>query len=122
MLSTRLIARQSRRLVAQRRLISTPVEEVTSETRLKNLALAVLLLTFCGSVTFYSMTAVGQAGSLEEEAAAAQTKQARQEKSQEESNQLLEQFQRGELDPDRVEEEDELEEEAPKKRPWWKIW
>ena len=107
-----------------------PIEEITEVSDAvvsKNFALAFLLLAFCGGVGFYSMNAVGQAGTgeddplaaLRQEAAAAQEKQDRENMN--DAEEIIKQFQAGDFDPDKYEElEEELE--NSKQRPWWKFW
>lgn len=109
---------------------------VSNETKIKNGVLATALLTFCGGVMYYSMNAVGQAGSggdddplasLREEAREAQEKHDRDDQSADTVNSMLKSFQAGDYDPDKIEEdEEEIEvEEVGKgqpKRPWWKFW
>jgi hypothetical protein len=114
--------------------VAAPAVEETIEvlpmTRGKNAVMAVSLLGFCFGVTWYSMNAVGQAGAagsddplsgLRQEAASAQEKQERQEKSTDEAAVMLKKFQKGDFDPDKYEEL-EAEENSKSKRPWWKVW
>jgi len=100
---------------------------VTPETHMKNAAMATGLFSFAVGVAYYSMNAVGQAGSDEEtdplallkhEAAQAQVEQRKEEKQTGDANEMLKQFQAGDFDPDKYE---ELDEEKPK-RAWWKFW
>jgi hypothetical protein len=100
---------------------------VTPETRMKNVALATALMGFAFGVAYYSMHAVGQAGSdevsdplalLKHEAAQAQVEHEKEEKQTGDANEMLKQFQAGDFDPDKY---DELEEEKTKKS-WWKFW
>lgn len=105
---------------------------VSNETRLKNAAMASVLLAFCCGVTYYSMNAVGQAGTsgakddplaaLREEAQAARDKQDRENQSTTDATEMLKQFQAGEYDPDKYENDGEDEKTSASKRPWWKIW
>lgn len=112
---------------------------VSSSTRAKNAALALGLASFCGGVMWYSMNAVGQAGSgggddplaqLKEEAQEARERHDREMQQSDDATAMLKQFQAGEYDPDKSEEEQllamEKEEAAAKqqskKRPWWKFW
>jgi hypothetical protein len=135
----------SRILLAQRRMASSaaakPVqrtpqgsppfaaEETIEISTEKNGAMAATLFSFCVGVAWYSMNAVGQAGTagsddplaaLRQEAAAAQDKQDRQEKSTDEAAAMLKKFQAGDFDPDKV--EDLEDEESKPKRSWWKVW
>ncbi len=100
---------------------------VPPATHAKNAVMALSLLTFCCAVAWYSMNAVGQAASgddplaaLREEAAAAQERHEKEEKSTAESAEMLKKFQAGDFDPDKYE-EDEAGEQKPK-RSWWKFW
>ena len=103
---------------------------VSNEIRAKNAVMGASLLAFCFGVAWYSMSAVGQAGSagsddplagLRQEAAEAQERHDREEKSSGEATEMLRQFQAGQFDPDKYEEEEDVE-NKPKKRPWWKFW
>jgi hypothetical protein len=121
-----------------------PIALVSTETKVKNLALASGLAAFCFGVALYSMKSVGQAGSdpsdplstLREEAAEARERQDREERSVRDASEMLRQFRAGEHDPDRY---DDLERKAGaegasavaagapdgknnKKRPWYKFW
>ncbi|GAX15866.1 hypothetical protein FisN_2Lh405 [Fistulifera solaris] len=109
----------------------SPIEQDTSlvstGTHVKNTSLAVVLLGFCGGVAYYSMRAVGQAAAgddpiaaLRQEAMVAQERHEKEEKQAQESQDMLEKFKAGDYDPDRYEEEDDNP--ATRKKPWWKIW
>lgn len=100
---------------------------VPPETHMKNAALATALVGFAFGVAYYSMNAVGQAGSNEEtdplallkkEAALAQDEHSKEEKQAGDANEMLKQFQAGDFDPDKLE---DLDDDAPK-RSWWKFW
>jgi hypothetical protein len=82
------------------------------------------------------MHAVGQAGdsnsaeddplaALKQEAAQAQQVKDTQRRQEEETANMIQQFQSGELDPDQIDdaELDEYEKSLEKNRkPWWKFW
>jgi hypothetical protein len=106
--------------------------------RMKNAALATTLVAFCFGIAYYSMHAVGQAGTgttstsnsdsdplavLKAEAAIAQEKYDKEQQDTVNTADMLEKFQKGEYDPDHVSDE-ELDDliEPKKKRPWWKFW
>lgn len=102
-------------------------QEVSGEVKRNNYLLATALLIFCGSVMYYSMNAVGQAGATEDDplsalkqeaavAAAARDKESRQS---DEAVSMLQQFEKGAFDPDKL---DEDEEDVKPKKPWWKFW
>lgn len=105
------------------------VVEIDSTIRMKNSVMAVTLLSFCAGVAWYSMNAVGQSGTdksdplavLKQEAAAAQIQQDRNQAEEAESANMVRQFQAGEFDPDKIEDDDELDEKSNRK-PWWKVW
>lgn len=103
---------------------------VSNDIRAKNAVMAASLMAFCFGVAWYSMSAVGQAGSagsddplagLRQEAAAAQEKQDREEKGSGEATEMLKKFQAGQYDPDKYEDDVDVESE-PKRGPWWKFW
>lgn len=109
-------------------IVAVDEGEIPMATHVKNAALAAFLLSFCFGVAFYSMKAVGQAGSspedplsaLKKEAAMAQEKQEQENRTTDEATEMLSQFQSGGFDPDKYEElEEEMEQ---KKKPWWKVW
>lgn len=103
----------------------------------KNAGLAAALLTMVGGIMWYSMNAVGQAGTsedgqdpllaaLEEESQLALSQQQQQQETTQTTQEMFSKFQSGEYDPD-VQEQRELEAElelqaGKKKRPWWKVW
>jgi hypothetical protein len=100
---------------------------VSTGTHVRNAGLAVVLLSFCGGVAYYSMRAVGQAAagddpiaSLRQEAMVAQERHEKEEKQTQESQDMLKKFKAGDYDPDRYEDEDDNS--APRKKPWWKVW
>lgn len=106
---------------------------IDSVIQIKNVVLASLLVAFCVGVATYSMNAVGQAGSggsddplaaLKQEAAAAQVKSEQAALQTESTVDMLQQFQAGAYDPDRIDDDDENEsiEKNEKKRAWWKFW
>jgi len=107
---------------------------VSTETKVKNAALAASLFAFCAGVTVYSMNAVGQAGSsgdddplavLKKEAAEAQQRHDAETRSAESTEAMLKQFQAGEYDPDKYEEDDDEKSRGKagrRQRPWWKFW
>lgn len=104
-----------------------PPITLNNTIRMKNVALATALLGFCFGIMWYSMHAVGQAGekddplsALKKEAAAAQKKHDQEQATTANAADMLQKFQKGEFDPDHVPEEDE--DEAPSKKPWWKVW
>lgn len=142
MLSTARSSRQLLRQVSRRSLATAkppprPLDEVgdadfshivvDSQTKLKNIAMAGGLFAFCFGVAWYSMNSVGQAGSsaddplaaLRLEAAEAQAVRDQEASSTDSATQMLQQFQKGEYDPDRYDEE---EEQPKRKRPWYKFW
>jgi hypothetical protein len=107
--------------------------------RMKNAAMATVLMGFCFGIAYYSMHAVGQAGSstsstdttsdplavLKAEAAIAQEKYDREQQATATTADMLQQFQKGEYDPDHVSDEELdnlLELTDKKKKPWWKFW
>lgn len=114
--------------------------EVTSAMKMSNLALATVLVGFVGGVWYYSMMSVGQQekntedplAQLKMEAQEAMDQQQKENAPDERAQQLLQEFTRGEHDPDRaeldaMEELDRLEEEEAaakkkKKKSWWKFW
>jgi len=106
---------------------SNDVITLSTETHMKNAALATSLVAFCFGVAWYSMRSVGQAGragddplaTLRQEASEAQEEHDRQNRSADEAAQMLKKFQEGEYDPDKYEEE---ESDKPMGRPWWKFW
>jgi hypothetical protein len=114
---------------AESRFEGEAVEFITidSTIRMKNAALGVTLLGFCFGVAWYSMNAVGQSGAddsdplsvLKQEAAAAQVQQDRQHADEAKSADMVRQFQAGEYDPDKLDDE---ESEPVKKSRWWKFW
>jgi hypothetical protein len=106
--------------------------------RMKNAALATVLVAFCFGIAYYSMHAVGQAGTtsssntndngdplavLKAEAAIAQEKYDKEQQETANTADMLQKFQLGEYDPDHVSDE-ELDDliEPKKKRPWYKFW
>jgi hypothetical protein len=96
--------------------------------RMKNFALATVLMGCCIGIMWYSMQAVGQAGekddplkALKMEAAEAQKKHDQEQATTASAADMLEKFQKGEYDPDHVPEE-EADDVAPSKKPWWKVW
>lgn len=106
---------------------------VNTTIRLKNAALGLGLLGFCAGVSTYSMNTVGQAGgdkddplsALKQEAAAADENAQREEQLTVSTAELVRKFQAGDFDPDMQELKDleqELEEAARKRKPWWKFW
>ena len=115
--------------------ITPPSEivEITHEIQRNNLALAGTLIFFCGSVTWYSIYAVGRSASLDgnsedpvaalqREAEAAQAKKLRENQEMADAEEMIKQAQSGAFDPDNFE---GLEEEASAKRSkkaWWKFW
>eukprot|EP00977_Amphora_coffeiformis_P013201 scaffold3405_cov167-Amphora_coffeaeformis.AAC.8 len=113
---------------AEQEIMSASVsQEVTGEVVRNNVLLASALVAFCAGVMWYSMHAVGQSGSseddplaaLKEEASAAQAARDNESRQSNEATDMLKQFESGAFDPDRLEEEEEA---AKPKKPWWKIW
>ena len=108
------------------------VIEINQTIRMKNYALAAVLVGFCVSVGMYSVQAVGQSGSgdkndplavLKQEAQAAQDKRSAEQQSVAEQQAMMRKFQAGQFDPDQQElEELEQAEGGSKKKPWWKFW
>ena len=108
--------------------------EITPEIQRNNTLLAVALLCFCGSVTWYSLKVVGQSGSLDgsnedplaalkQEAEAAQEKKLRESQQMADAQEMIKQVQSGAYDPDKYEEEEEEElMNRRRKKPWWKFW
>jgi hypothetical protein len=97
--------------------------------RMKNVALATVLMAGCLGIMWYSMHAVGQAGekddplsALKMEAAEAQKKHDHEQATTANAADMLEKFQKGEYDPDHVSEEEEEDGPALSKKPWWKVW
>ena len=103
----------------------------------KNAGLAAVLLSGVVGIMWYSMHAVGQAGTdddgqdpllaaLEEESQVALAKQQREQETTQTTQEMMAKFQSGEYDPDLQEQrelEEELEQQAKqKKKPWWKVW
>jgi hypothetical protein len=114
---------------------SPEVIVVDTSTKIKNAVMALSLLGFCAGVVVYSMNSVGQAGTssetgddplavLKEEAAAAQRQHDKNEAEEKKSAAMIQQFQAGEYDPDKLpdDEDDDLATPAPKKKSWWKFW
>jgi hypothetical protein len=102
---------------------------ISTETHVKNGALAAFIVAFCFGVAGYSMQAVGQAGSgdaqdplagLRLEAEGARDRQAHDSQQTSDATAMLKKFQAGEYDPDKYEEEDELN--GKPNRPWYKFW
>ena len=113
---------------AEQEFMNAPVsQEVSGEVFRNNVLLATSLVAFCGGVMWYSMHAVGQSGSseddplaaLKEEASEAQAARDNESRQSNEATDMLKQFESGAFDPDRVEEEEEV---AKPKKPWWKVW
>lgn len=111
--------------------------EVTPQMKMNNSILAVLLMGFVGGVWYYSMTAVGSQeknsedplAQLKLEAQEAMDRQEKELRPEGKTKQLLQEFSRGDHDPDRaevdaLEELEKLEEEeaASKKKKWYKFW
>ena len=109
---------------------SIEVIAIDSATRAKNAVLAVTLAGFCFGVAWYSMNAVGQSGAdqsdplsvLKHEAATAQAKHGHLEAEETKSADLIRQFQAGEFDPDRIEDDIDQNKGNNKARSWWKFW
>lgn len=104
-----------------------PPITLNNTIRMKNAALATVLMGCCLGIMWYSMHAVGQAGekddplsALKMEAAEAQKKHDQEQATTANAADMLEKFQKGEYDPDHVP-EDEEDEPAPSKKPWWKV-
>jgi hypothetical protein len=104
-----------------------PPITLNNTIRMKNAALATVLLGCCFGIAWYSMHAVGQAGDkddplsvLKKEAAAAQKVHDQEQATTANTADMLQKFQKGEFDPDHVPEEEEGE--ATSKKPWWKVW
>ena len=111
--------------------------EVTPQMKTANLGLAALLVGFVGGVFYYSMSRVGSQDNSESddplaqlklEAQEAMDKQKKDNTPDQRAQQLLQEFNRGDHDPDKAEvdalEELEAEEKAEKskKKSWWKFW
>jgi len=116
--------------------------EVTPKMKMANAALAVVLCGFVGGVWYYSMISVGsqQAGDdgsntdplaqLKLEAQEALDRQEKENKPDDRAKNLLEEFTRGDHDPDKAELDalEELEEmdaadaNNKKKKAWYKFW
>ena len=113
--------------------------EVTPQMKMNNAILATALLGFVSGIWYYSMNAVGSQESvsggasddplaqLKLEAQEAMDRQEKELKPEEKTKQLLQEFTRGEHDPDKAEldalEELEAEEAAAnKKKKWYKFW
>ena len=105
-------------------------QEVSGEVMRNNFVLAACLVTFCGGVMYYSMHAVGQSGKtadgdplavLRQEAAEAAAAREKESRQSDEATAMLQQFQKGQFDPDKIEEEEDDDDLKPKK-PWWKLW
>jgi hypothetical protein len=115
--------------------------EVTTEIKMKNAAVASLLVCAVAGIWYYSMSAVGGQGSaadndnndplaqLKIEAKEAMDRQDKENQPDERAKQLLQEFNRGDHDPDKAEvdalEEFDKEEEKDtktKKKSWWKFW
>jgi hypothetical protein len=113
-----------------------PTIEVTPEIKMKNAAVAAFLICAVTSIWYYSMSAVGSQGSDSDDPLAqlkmeAQEAMDRQEKenNQPRAKQLLQEFNRGEHDPDKAEvdaleelEQEEQDANKKKKKSWWKLW
>lgn len=119
------------------------IVEVTPQMKMANVALAIALCGFVGGVWYYSMTAVGsqqQAGKdgsgsdplaqLKMEAQEAMDRQEKENTPDERAQGLLQEFNRGEHDPDKAELDalEELEQmdaddsKKKKKKSWYKFW
>lgn len=131
------------------------MDELPWSVKRNNFLLASALFTFCVSVAWYSMNAVGQAdnrstsnnindnssdtahdtddplAALRVEAQAAQDARGKQLEEAKEASAMLQQFDKGAFDPDRIDEEEEellaeeeaAEEEKKKKNgksSWWR--
>lgn len=106
------------------------VAEIPIATTVANIALGTALMAFCIGVGLYSMNKVGQASNsgsgdpddplaqLKREAAYAQESRQQKERTTSEATEVLQQFQSGEYDPDKY--EDDLGNEE--RKPWWKFW
>lgn len=121
--------------------MSNPPEvtlEVTPQMRMANVGLALVLCGFVGGVFYYSMSSVGsqeQGGNdplaqLKLEAQEAMDRQEKDNTPDERAQQLLQEFNRGEHDPDKaevdaLEELEQMEQEdasKKKKKAWYKFW
>ncbi|CAB9518100.1 expressed unknown protein [Seminavis robusta] len=115
--------------------------EVTPEMKTANVALAAVLVGFVGGVWYYSMKSVGtqDAANAADDPLAqlkleAQEAIDRQEKETQDprAKQLLQEFSRGDHDPDKAEvdaleeleklDEEEAVEKKKNKKSWWKFW
>lgn len=109
--------------------------EVTPQMKMSNYALGGVLVSFVGGVFYYSMSRVGSQESdsddplaqLKSEAQEAMDKQKKENTPDQRAQQLLQEFNRGEHDPDKAE-VDALEEYAgeeqpnKKKKSWFIFW
>jgi hypothetical protein len=112
------------------------IVEVTPQMKRNNVILATLLCAFVGGIWTYSMNAVGSQeqhsddplAQLKLEAQEAMDRQEKELNSEDKSKKLLEEFSRGEHDPDKAELDalEELEkmdaEDAKKQKKWYKFW
>lgn len=121
-----------------RRSFSSDAETlIDSNIHYKNAALGVTLLAGVLSIGIYSSMAVGQAGvdselgqdpleaALRKEAQVARDKQEREARQEQNSQEMLLKFQKGEYDPDLQEQralEEQMERDAKSKKRWWRFW
>jgi len=106
---------------------------VSTSTHAKNGVMAISLIGFCFGVAWYSMNAVGQAGSSDDdplsalkiEAEAARERKEKEGRDLEEATAMLKQLDAGQVDPDTYEDEEEAKisegNGKQKKRSWWKF-
>ena len=113
------------------------VLEVTPEMKRNNAILGVMLLSMVGGIFFYSMNAVGSQeqdgldplAQLKQEAQEALDREKKDHSPDERAQQLLQEFNRGDHDPDKAEvdaleelEQMEEEERRKNKKAWYKFW
>ena len=112
---------------AEQEFMSASVsQEVSGEMFRNNILLATACVATCAGIMWYSMHAVGQSGSsqddplavFKEEASEAQAARDNESRQSNEATDMLKQFESGAFDPDRLEDEEEVK---PKKS-WWKVW
>jgi hypothetical protein len=107
-------------------------------TKVSNIVLASALFSFCGGVMWYSAYAVGRSGNssgsdssssedplavLKQEASVARVKHEKDQQTTQDATSMLQQFQSGEFDPDKYEDEAELDRSKKANgKPWYKFW
>ena len=112
--------------------------EVTPQMKMANIGLAIVLCGFVGGVFYYSMSAVGAQendgvdplAQLKMEAQEAMDRQEKEHSPDGRAQQLLQEFTRGDHDPDKaevdaleeLEQMDAQEEGKKKKKAWYKFW